>query len=135
MSVDSLAGEERIGVRNLHAIPASAWYTPSSSRPSTSHLSYNPNKSSPTSHRLEIREILIRHIDIRTPAQLAVQPQRLLPARESVLVELVLDLLIRIRHEDRRVGVTRAHFAAGALEGSQELRVGERGFGGRGAHA
>lgn len=35
-------------------------------------------------------KILIRHIDIRIPAQLAVQLQRLLPARESAHVDLVL---------------------------------------------
>jgi len=54
---------------------------------------------------LGIRKILIRHIDIRIPAQLAVQLQRFLPARESVLVDLVPNTLIRIRHEIVELGL------------------------------
>ena len=71
------------------------------------------------------RQVLERHVHIRVAAILAMQLLGLAPAREAVLVDLVLDLVGRIRHVDGRVGIRRRHFALGALQGGQELAVEE----------
>ena len=53
----------------------------------------------------------------------------LLPAREPVLVDLVLDLVRGIVHEYARVDVRRAHLRLWALQRGEELGVDERGLG------
>jgi hypothetical protein len=53
---------------------------------------------------------------------------RLLSAGEAVLVDLVLDLVRRVRHVDRAVRVARAHLRLRALQRGEELGVHERGL-------
>ena len=57
------------------------------------------------------------------------QLKSLLAAAERVAVDLLLDLVRGIRHVDGRVGVGRAHLAAHACQGSQELGVYEGNLG------
>ena len=45
---------------------------------------------------------------------------------EGILVDLLLDLLGRVRDVDAAVGVTRAHLRARTLQGGEELRVDQR---------
>lgn len=53
---------------------------------------------------------------------------RLLPAREPVLVDLILDLVRRVGHVYTRVQVRRAHLGLWALQCGEELGVDEGGF-------
>ena len=54
---------------------------------------------------------------------------RLLSSREAVFIDLILDLIRRIAHEDTRVRIGRAHFRLWALEGREELGVDQGRFG------
>mmetsp|Transcript_68938 Transcript_68938/g.166683 ORF Transcript_68938/g.166683 Transcript_68938/m.166683 type:complete len:219 (-) Transcript_68938:313-969(-) len=53
---------------------------------------------------------------------------RLAPTREGVLVDLVLDLLRRIRAEDGRGLIGGAHLRVGTLQRGEELGVDQRGL-------
>lgn len=46
-----------------------------------------------------------------------------------MLIDLILDLVCRIGHVDRRVGITGAHLRLRALQGGEELRVNEQRLG------
>lgn len=48
---------------------------------------------------------------------------RLSPTRESMLVDLILDLVLRVRHVNARVRIARAHLAKWALKRRDELGV------------
>lgn len=74
-------------------------------------------------------EVLVRDVDVRVPAQPSVLLLRLLPAREPVPVDLVLDLVRRVRHVDARVLVRRAHLRLRALQRREELGVDQRRLG------
>lgn len=74
----------------------------------------------------EESQVLVRNVHIRVSAQLPVQLLSLLAAREPVLVDLVLDLVRRVRHEYTRVRVRRAHLRLRALQRGEELGVDQR---------
>ena len=73
-------------------------------------------------------EVLIRDVHIRVPTEPPVLLDRLLSAREAVLVDLVLDLRGRVVHVYARVHVRRAHLRLRALERGEELGVQQRGL-------
>ena len=71
-------------------------------------------------------EVLVRDVDLGIAPKLPVLLLRLLAAGEPVLVHLVLDLRGRVRHEDARRGVARAHLRLRALQRGEELAVQQR---------
>lgn len=76
----------------------------------------------------EETEILVRNIHIRVPSQSPMLLLRLLASRKPVLVDLVLDLVRCVAHEDTRVRVGRAHLRLRALQCGEELGMQERRF-------
>ena len=73
-------------------------------------------------------QILIRNIHLRVAPELPMLFLRLASARESVLVDLILDLVRRVAHEDARIWVRRAHLRLRPLECREEPRVQEGGL-------
>lgn len=52
----------------------------------------------------------------------------LLPSRETMRVNLLLDLIGFVRHEDTSVSVTGTHFGLGTLQRREEFRVNQGGL-------
>ena len=77
----------------------------------------------------EEAQVLIGHVDLGVAAEFAVFFDRHTAARESVLVDLVLDLVGRVAHENGGFVDRGGHLGAGALEGGQEEGVDQGGFG------
>ena len=53
---------------------------------------------------------------------------RLLSTAESVSINLILDLVRSVRHEDAGICIRGTHFRLGTLEGGEELGVNQSGF-------
>jgi len=53
---------------------------------------------------------------------------RLLSTTEAMSIDLILDLVRGIRHEDTRVRIRSAHFRLGTLEGGEELGMDQSRF-------
>ena len=71
-------------------------------------------------------QVLERDVDVGVPALLAMLLKRRSSTRERVLVDLVLDLLLRVRHEDARRVDTGRHLALRAEQRRDELGVDKR---------
>lgn len=71
-------------------------------------------------------KILVRNIHIGVTTQASVFFFCFLPARETVFVDFVLDLIRGIGHEDARVDIRCAHLGLGPLEGREELGMNQR---------
>lgn len=74
----------------------------------------------------EESKVLVRNIHIRVTTQASVLFFCFLPARETVFVDFVLDLIRGVGHEDARVDVRCAHLGLGSLEGREELGMDQR---------
>ena len=53
----------------------------------------------------------------------------LLPPTKPVPINLILDLIRSVRHEDTRIHIGGTHFRLRTLEGGEELGVDQRRFG------
>jgi hypothetical protein len=77
----------------------------------------------------EEAQVLICNIDLRISSQPPMLFFRLLTTRESMLIDLILQLIRSIRHEDTRVDITGAHLGLRPLESREEFGMDERGLG------
>src|SRR6202050_3384370 len=93
---------------------------------SSTHKTKSPHLAHPLQLLVILQkesQILITNINFRIHTILPMFLLRLLPAREPMLIHLILDLRSSIAHVNTRVHVRGAHLRLWALEGWEEFGV------------